>query len=93
MLFISGISRHYCDDPATSESAMLLNKTCPAGRFCPAGLRSLSDALNCDPAKYCPEGTSRVSWSFQIFSQNRNSGHSLSGSGIMVNKRLTKMAP
>ncbi|XP_070552128.1 fibrillin-2-like [Ptychodera flava] len=48
---------HYCDNTTTSETDMLTNKRCPAGKYCLAGLHSVNDATDCTKAHYCPEAT------------------------------------
>ncbi|XP_023933458.1 uncharacterized protein LOC106181652, partial [Lingula anatina] len=48
---------HYCDNETTSETMMLTEKRCPAGRYCLPGLHSESNALNCSKGMYCPEAT------------------------------------
>ncbi|EDV28435.1 uncharacterized protein TRIADDRAFT_51343 [Trichoplax adhaerens] len=48
---------HYCDDTQTTESNMLTNKKCPAGKLCGIGLSSVSQATNCSIGYYCPEAT------------------------------------
>ena len=59
-----GVScRHYCDDNATSETAMRDSKKCPAGFLCDEGLTGLIGATDCDPGYYCPEGIHE----FEIF--------------------------
>lgn len=50
------IAGHYCDANATSEKMMRLNKRCPPGNYCTAGLQDVTNSVLCSTGFYCPEG-------------------------------------
>ena len=50
------LAGRYCDDEATTETAMNTTKLCPAGKYCTTGLKDVSEATDCSRAHYCPEG-------------------------------------
>lgn len=47
---------HFCSLSATSETTMRTTNKCPAGKYCLAGLKALSEATDCKVGHYCPEG-------------------------------------
>jgi hypothetical protein len=65
--YISYQFRHYCDNATTSESAMLNDKKCPAGKYCVAGLTDVSEATDCTVGKYCLEGKYRCQSGHRLY--------------------------
>ena len=47
---------HYCDENATSEDSMRMNKQCPQGNYCVPGLSGVEESVPCSTGFYCPQG-------------------------------------
>lgn len=50
------LAGRYCDSETTTETQMNTTLLCPAGKYCGAGLKDVSEATDCRKAHYCPEG-------------------------------------